>query len=474
LAEGEQRDPDLLDRYRVFQEFLRTSRKFGSQRQASEKLAVKIGMENLARTAGFPDPVRLEWAMEAQEVADLAGGSKSVCVGDVMLTLSIDRWGELDLTVERSGKALRAIPAKLRKDPSVVELRNRRKELKRQVSRMRRSLEEAMGRGDQYTGLELRDLLTHPLLAPMLQHLVFLGEGIIGYPVDGGAALQSHNGTRSPLGDSVTLRIAHPFDLYHTGEWHLWQRECYLAEHIQPFKQVFRELYLLTEAEKTEGTVSRRYAGHQVNPRQALALLGQRGWVNIPEEGLRRTFHDAGISAWLTFTDSFLTPAEVEGLTLEGAFFARRGEWEPLPLMDIGPRFFSQVMRDLDLIVSVAHQGGVDPEASTSTVEMRASLVRETCTMLGITNVELGKRHVLIGGSLSDYTVHLGSAVVHQQPGGAVCIVPVPAQHRGRLFLPFADDDPKTAEVISKVLLLARDEEIKDPTILEQILSRPR
>ena len=37
--------------------------------------------------------------------------------------------------------------------------------------------------------------------------------------------------------------------------------------------------------------------------------------------------------------------------------------------------------------------------------------------------------------------------------------------HRGRLFLPFADDAPKTLEVLSKVLLLARDREIKDPTI---------
>ncbi len=34
----------------------------------------------------------------------------------------------------------------------------------------------------------------------------------------------------------------------------------------------------------------------------------------------------------------------------------------------------------------------------------------------------------------------------------------------------FADDDPKTAEVLSKILLFARDKEIKDPTILEQIL----
>lgn len=45
------------------------------------------------------------------------------------------------------------------------------------------------------------------------------------------------------------------------------------------------------------------------------------------------------------------------------------------------------------------------------------------------------------------------------------------AQHRGRLFLPFAYEDPKTAEVLSKILLLVRDTEIKDPTILEQILA---
>ncbi len=43
------------------------------------------------------------------------------------------------------------------------------------------------------------------------------------------------------------------------------------------------------------------------------------------------------------------------------------------------------------------------------------------------------------------------------------------SQHRGRIFLPFADDDPKTAEVLSKVLLLARDRVIKDPNLLSQI-----
>jgi hypothetical protein len=132
---------------------------------------------------------------------------------------------------------------------------------------------------------------------------------------------------------------------------------------------------------------------------------------------------------------------------------------------------FSEVMRDVDLVVSVAHAGGVDPEASASTVEMRAALVEETCRLLDVENVRVDEPRVLIDGSLGEYSVHLGSATVHRRPGGAVCIVPVSGQQRGRLFLPFADDDPRTAEVLAKVLLLARDQEINDPTIVEQLRS---
>lgn len=52
---------------------------------------------------------------------------------------------------------------------------------------------------------------------------------------------------------------------------------------------------------------------------------------------------------------------------------------------------------------------------------------------------------------------------------GNVYIIPVHSQHRGRLFLPFVDDDPKTAEIVSKIILLAEDKKIKDPEILRQI-----
>lgn len=126
-------------------------------------------------------------------------------------------------------------------------------------------------------------------------------------------------------------------------------------------------------------------------------------------------------------------------------------------------------MRDVDLVVSVAHVGGVDPEASHSSIEMRAVLMKETARLFKLENIRIEGSHVLVKGQMGEYSVHLGSAVVHQVAGKYLSILPVHSQHRGRLFLPFADDDPKSAEVLSKVLLLAKDNEIQDPTILSQI-----
>ena len=474
LTKGKKREADILERYEVIQEFLRGSKQFGSQRQASEKLAARIAMENLSRTAGYADPQRLEWAMEAKAVADLAKGAVTIVEGEVSISLSLDDRGIPNLTITKKGKAQKTIPAALKKKPEIAALQERKQKLTQQATRMRQSLEQAMCRGDRFTGAELRQLLIHPILRPMLQKLVFISETAIGYPASGGAALQKYDGTTMELGEATTVQIAHPTDLAVTAEWHLWQQECFERERSQPFKQIFRELYLPITTEQTEHKGSRRYAGHQVNPRQAKALFGQRGWVTGGgydyDTEIHRTFYDEDISVAVATQSGWSTPAEVEGLTIDEVCFSRRSRDRVLNLDDVPPRVFSEVMRDLDLVVSVAHQGGVDPEASASTVEMRSVLIRETNRLLKLTNVNLQNNYALIEGELGSYSVHLGSGVVHRQPGGALCIIPIHSQHRGRLFLPFADDDPKTAEVISKILLLAKDREIQDPTILQQIL----
>lgn len=468
IANGDAGQRDLLERYLRLERFRREARQFGALRQQSESRAAAIGLANLARTAGFRDPQRLQWAMEQEAVADLAKGPLVLVRDDVTLELSIDDDGRPSLGIARHGKALKALPAALKKDAEVAELKHRLQEFRRQHSRVRDALEEAMCRGDRFTSAELRTLLRHPILAPALARLVFVGDGVAGYLAQEGRTLRDHAGVEHVLGNDEDVRVAHPHDLFARGDWAAWQHECFRAERIQPFKQLFRELYPITDAERGT-TRSRRYAGHQVNPRQALALLGGRGWVARPEEGVSRTFHDAGITARLDFQEPFFTPADIDGLTLEEVVFTPKGEWRELTLDEIPARLFAETMRDLDLVVSVAHRGGVDPEATASTIEMRAALVRQTCELLGLDNVELQPHHAVVRGTLGSYSVHLGSAGAMLLPGTALPIVAVHSQHRGRLFLPFADDDPRTAEVLSKVLLLARDRQIRDPNILAWI-----
>lgn len=471
LARGKGRDKDLLDRYETIQEFVRSQRaqKMGSMRKNSEKRAVEIGLANLARTAGYPDPLRLQWAMEAKAVSDLADGAVAMSISPTTVALSITDAGEPEITVEKAGKALKTIPATIKKNKHVKELRDRKTALKRQSSRMRQSLEQMMCGGEVFNGEELVKLSAHPLMRPMLERLVFVGEGVFGYAAEGGRVLRDHAGDVESVKKNEKLRLAHPGDLLQLGDWAEWQRDCFTAERVQPFKQVFRELYVLTDTERAEKHGSRRYAGQQVNPRQAMALLGGRGWALQAEEGVRKTFHEHKLSVWLEFQEHFYTPAEVDGLTVESVRFSRPGEWKPMKLDEVPPLVFSEVMRDIDLVVSVAHRGGVDPEASASTVELRTDLLRETLPVLNVENVRLENNHALIDGEHAKYTVHLGSAVTHVLPGGSLIIVAVHSQHRGRLFLPFADDDPKTAEVMSKVLMLARDKQIKDPNLLDQI-----
>ena len=473
LPDGDEQEAILLQRYLALQGILQTKRKRGPQKRANEKRAVEIGIANLARTAGYPDPLRLEWAMERHAVADLADGSAAVTQAETTVTLRLDFLGNPVIDVEKKGRVLKNIPAKLKKLPEIKVLVERRTQIRKQAKRMRKSLEEAMVRGDQFSGADLTKLFEHPVLRPMLEDLVFVGESAIGY-LDG-EGLVDYVGSWVPISAETTLRIAHPHDLFTRGDWHEWQRDCFRRERIQPFKQIFRELYVTTPAELEAGTHSARYAGQQVNPKQAYMLLSQNGWLASYDEAAHRTFHDEGLTAWLDSVDGYYigTAAFGDGTaTLGTLHFTKNGNYKPIPLDDVPPRVFSTTMRDLDLVVSVAHAGGVDPEATGSTVEMRAQLALESAELLKLSNIQIKGKRIWVEGALNTYTIHLGSGVIHQQPGGYLCIVPVSQQRRGRVFLPFVDDDPKSAEIIAKMIMLTNDSKIKDPTILNQIQKR--
>lgn len=468
-------EKDLLTRYLYLQQFKKESRQFGSQRQTSEAQAVQVAMDNLARNAGYADPIRLSWAMESKTVQEIFANDTEVTLDDTTIALVIGEDGKADITVSKAGKTLKSVPAKYRKDKKLTELKAQKKVLVEQFRRSRQSLEAAMVRGDQFSPAELNELMAHPVIARHLEKLVFVhsisadkGEEIVtGFYRAG--ELSDANGKNLSLPETAALRIAHCTDLHVEQTWTSYQRLCFEQQLVQPFKQIFRELYLPTADELAQKTISRRYAGHQVQPKQTVALLKTRGWRVDYDEGMQKVYHQQGFSVRLYAMADWFSPADTESPTLETVSFEKLRGGEKLDFATINSRIFSEVMRDIDLVVSVAHVGGVDPEASQSSIEMRSVLLTESMRLFKQDNVTVSGNHALITGSLANYSVHLGSAVAHQKPGSYLSILPVHSQHRGRLFLPFMDDDPKTAELISKVLLLARDHQIQDPTVLRQI-----
>ena len=446
-------EEDLVRRYNLLQTFLKESKQFGQQRQESEKNAVEIGLDNLSRNAGYEDSIRFSWAMEAKATQQIMEKA-TLTLDDTTIKLVVDEQGKAELEVTKGDKTLKSIPDKYKKNKEVEALKDSKTYLTKQYSRTRLSLEQAMLSQTLFTAAELAKILEHPVVKAMLSKLVLFNPETqaSGFWQDG--KLLSAEGTLTPLKAADKLLIAHPSHLFYAVQWDLYQKYLFDKEIKQPFKQVFRELYVPTKDELETSNRSERYQGHQVQPQKTVALLRGRGWTVNYEEGLQKVYHKEGFRATIYAAADWYTPSDVEAPTLEYVVFYNLKDGKEVPMKEINPVIFSEVMRDVDLVVSVAHVGGVDPEASHSTMQMRGALARESARLFKLTNVEVKERYILVKNEHGDYSLHLGSGMI-SRGGLQINVVAVQSQHRGRVFLPFVDDDPKTAEIISKMKLLS-------------------
>ena len=457
---------DALHRYQFLQKFLKESKKFGAQRRASEAKAVNISLENLSRNMGYSDVTRLIWNMETALINEMKEYFEPKKLDDIDVYIKIDDLGQSEIIYEKAGKELKSLPTKLKKDKYIEDIKEVHKNLKEQYRRSRKMLEEAMEDGIEFYGYEIENLMTNPVIAPILKSLVFKMGNDLGYYVD--KKLKSAKKKSVAVKDDSLLKIAHCFDLFESGEWSAYQKDIFDRELKQPFKQVFRELYVKTVDEKGRDK-SLRYAGHQVQPAKTVALLKTRRWIIDGQEGLEKVYYKKNIIAKIFALADWFSPADIEAPTLEEVQFFDRKTFKPILIDEVPDLIFTEVMRDIDLVVSVAHIGDVDPEASHSTIEMRKAIIEFNCKLFKLKNVTFTENHALIKGERAEYSIHLGSGLIHQKAGSAINVLPVHSQHRGRVFLPFIDDDPKTAEIMAKVLLFAQDDKIKDVFILEQI-----
>lgn len=461
-----QSDDDLCQRYLYIQKFRKESKQFGSQRALSESNAAEMALTNLAVNAGYTDTMRLTLRMEAKVINDNQALLKEQVIEGVLIKIVLDNAGKASLVCMKNGKRLNNIPVGLKKHERTMEMVAFVKTLNEQYRRTRIMLEQSMEDGTIFTFDELAALFIHPVVYPMLKNLVFISGDKVGFLHEKG--LGDCVGKVQKLDSKAEVKIAHPYDLYQQGVWRDYQKYLFDRQVAQPFRQVFRELYIKTMEEK-QSFETRRYAGNQIQPAKTVATLKTRRWVADVYDGLQKIYYKDNIIAKLYALADWFSPSDIECPTLEAVCFYERKSGQSIKISDVPGVIFSEVMRDVDLAVSVAHAGGVDPETSHSTIEMRAAILSFVLHLFKIDNVKIEDQYAIINGKLAEYSVHLGSSVVHQIGGSMIPVLPVHSQQRGKIFLPFVDDDPKTAEVISKVLLFAEDDKIQDPMILSNI-----
>jgi hypothetical protein len=307
------------------------------------------------------------------------------------------------------------------------------------------------------------------------------------------------------IDDDTQVKLWHPAGRS-IDEIIAWREYMNRKEIRQPFKQAYREVYMLTEAEIRTHTYSNRMAAHILKQHQFNSLAKLRGWkysllgayddgryneaaeINLPEYGLQAQFWVNEVNANDAWNDTGIW----NYISTDQVRFCRLTSPDiPLDLMDIDTLVLSEIMRDVDLFVGVASVGN-DPNWQdngglpayrdywqsysfgelTEVAKTRKAVLERLVPRLKIAKQsELRDKFLVVKGQLRTYKIHLGSGNILMEPNDQyLCIVP---DRKGStvaegVFLPFEGDNVLSI-ILSKAFLLAEDTKIADPTITRQL-----
>lgn len=368
--------------------------------------------------------------------------------------------------------------------------------------------------------------LEHPLIGTIARRMIWrFDEMTTAIWLDG--KLVDSQGNAMNFFDDSQVALWHP--LHSTTQEVLEWREFLSEKEIrQPYKQAHREIYLLTDAERNTQTYSNRFAAHIIKQHQFNSLCAVRGWKSqlrlmvddsypppsrrLEKYGLRAEFWvesigevygtdttETGTYLYLATDQVRFYPINAQQLHAHaggGGYetgWYNRGETnvEPLPLEQIPPLVFSEIMRDIDLFVGVCSigndanwmDGGTNRYNDywrdysfgnlSETVKTRREILGKLVPRLKIASrCEFDEKFLFVRGDMRTYKIHLGSGNILMSPNDQyLCIVASGTAEsfgQGKVFLPF-EGDRTLAIILSKAFLLAEDTKITDSSIVRQI-----
>lgn len=438
---------------------------------------------------------------------NLTSGNKSIDFADYQCVIELEQHSKVTLTwLTPDQKKQKSVPAFIKANKKLSE---KLKAVKAEIKTIKETLSVQKSRLEQqfFEAIDwsLTDLskyyLEHGLLSNTAQQLI--------WEIDNCSLMYQEERWINSEGKTVevvanrTARLWHPINssLEEVLSWRNMLEQKAIA---QPFKQAFREVYLLTDAEIETDIYSNRMAAHIIKQHQFKALTGHRGWQyklignfdrGLDDDAASKQIPEYQLSAKFFIAD---TAHELNDngiwnyLTTDQIRFYNQNN-EVVQLIDIPKVVLSEIMRDVDLFVGVCSVGN-DPQwqdagqahsreyieycesysrgALSEIAKTRKVALEKLIPRLKIKKVaHISGRYLCIQGKLKHYKIHIGSSNILIEPKEQyLCIVPAKNADNtlNKLFLPF-DADPMLSLIISKALLLADDDKIEDPVILSQL-----
>ena len=449
---------------------------------------------------------------------------RELSVADYTVQLMVNEKGA-KLNFFNGDKVLKSAPATIKKDfaETLKSLKADVKEINALQTSVAHRLDNRMislQTWDSTTWLEY--YFYHPLTASVARRLIWLIDGVSVFWYQG--ALRTLSGDEVAVPDNARIRLWHPIGC-EVDEVLAWRDLLDNLQIQQPFKQAWREVYLLTDAERETSVYSNRFAGHILKQHQFNQLAKIRGWDNrlrlmvddtyppasrsLAEYQLRAEYWIEGVG------DDYHTDATASGSYLRvvtdqlrfygiqapenhahasgGGYemYAQSGDQDlvnPIELEKIPALVLSEIMRDVDLFVGVAsigndptwQDGGVEGRYRTywqnygfgdltETAKTRGEYLKRLIPRLKIADrLSLDDKFLLVRGDKRSYKIHLGSSNILMMPNDQYLCIIAKGNANGSPDINF-DGDGMLSIILSKAFLLANDTKIKDPVILNQI-----
>ncbi len=443
---------------------------------------------------------------------NLANNRIQKTVGDYAVIILLHTNGKLSMEwVKPNGSKQKSIPAILKNNPEwsqeLTEIKTIKKDVSDTFKYQKSRLNQRLRTKEIWSYSYLKtQFLNHGLLSLIAKQLIWTfknGDKTITAMYNG--SWRDVNGTIFSPNESTTVSLWHPIDGT-IEDVMAWRKTLEEQRIVQPIKQAFREVYLITDAEINAINKSARMAGHLLKQHVLNRLAKQRNWTyslltnyddsasityayyNLDQLGIRACFefHRPPINSDYNNTGiwNYVISGHVQFLDYKG---------KAIKLADVPPVAFSEIMRDLDLFVAVcgvgsdpawleqaiandhAHRTYWEKDAFGQLTELartRKTVLSNLLPKLKISEaVKVDGHYVHVRGKIKNYKIHIGSGNILIQPNDQyLCIVPkaIKSHDMNKIYLPF-EGDTLLSIIISKIFLLANDNQITDPSILNQI-----